>query len=174
MGDDTVTIAAAMTPTNAPVTMNDQIRGARRMVTSVLVMWLFSQSDEGHEFGQCRTGAGGAHGTAGNGGIPGLVTNGERHERRRIEFDDVRRSSSRMAEPLDDLNGTVRRDADFDGFSRRDACEFLKDKPHGDCGGVPIARPCPNFRNRGSAAFGVDTGKGHAQHASSGKGRVFT
>jgi len=79
-----------------------------------------------------------------------------------------------MTEPLDDLNGSVRRDSHFDGFPWRDAGELLKDEADGDGDCVSIAGPRPNFRNRGSAAFGVDTGKGHAQHASSGKGRVFT
>ena len=79
-----------------------------------------------------------------------------------------------MTEPLDDLNGPVRRDTHLDGFTWRDAGELLKDEADGDGDCISIARPRSNFRNRGSAAFGVDTGKGHAQHASSGKGRVFT
>jgi hypothetical protein len=42
-------MAATTIPTIAPVIMNDQIRGARRMVTSVLAMSLFSQNSEGQE-----------------------------------------------------------------------------------------------------------------------------
>jgi hypothetical protein len=36
-----------MTPTTAPVIMNDHMRGARRMVTSSLAMSLFSQGGKG-------------------------------------------------------------------------------------------------------------------------------
>jgi hypothetical protein len=50
-GEATVMIAATMIPTNAPVIMNDQIRGARRMVTSVFGMALFSQCPQGNKFG---------------------------------------------------------------------------------------------------------------------------
>ena len=37
-----------------------------------------------------------------------------------------------MAEPLNDLNGSVRRDSHFDGFPWRDAGELLKDEADGD------------------------------------------
>ncbi len=56
-GVATVITAATMIPTNAPVNMNDQIRGARRMVTSVFGMCLFSQGRQGHEFDEGRTGS---------------------------------------------------------------------------------------------------------------------
>ncbi|MEY3310303.1 MAG: hypothetical protein RL107_439 [Actinomycetota bacterium] len=48
-GDATVMMAATIIPTIAPVIMNDQIRGARRMVTSVLAMSLFFQNSERQE-----------------------------------------------------------------------------------------------------------------------------
>lgn len=56
MGADPVTKIDAMTPTTAPVNMNDHMRGARRMVTSSLAMCLFSQDGQGHEVDEGRPG----------------------------------------------------------------------------------------------------------------------
>ncbi len=47
IGAEPVTKIDAMTPTTAPVIMNDHMRGARRMVTSSLAMSLFSQGGKG-------------------------------------------------------------------------------------------------------------------------------
>lgn len=173
-GDATVMMAATMIPTSAPVIMNDQIRGARRMVTSVFGIVLFSQCRQGHEFGERRASSRRPDGPAIDGCVPGLIAYRERHERRGIELDDVRRCPSSVTEALDDLDRPVRWDAHFDGFTRRDAREFLQDESHGDRRRVTICRSASNVPNGRFATLGIDSGKGHAQHASSGKGRVFT
>jgi hypothetical protein len=68
----------------------------------------------------------------------------------------------------------VRRNAHLHGFARCDAREFLEDEPHGNRRHVTILGAASNARDGRSAALGIDSGKGHAQHASSGKGSVFT
>lgn len=174
MGDDSVTTIATMIPTTAPVNINDQIRGARRIVTSVLVIPLLFQNREGHEFGQRRAGTRRTNRASRDRRVPRFLTDAERHECRRIKFDDVRRCSARMPESLNYLGGTVRRNPHLDGFTRSKSRELLEDESDGDCGGLPIDRTLPNRSHGGSTAFDVDSGKGHAQHASSGEGRVFT
>lgn len=174
MGDDSVTTIATTIPTKAPVNMNDQIRGARRMVTSVLVIPLLFQNREGHEFGQRRAGAGRANRASRDSRVPRFRTDGERHERHRIELDDVRRSSACVTESLNNLDSAVRRNPHLDGFPGDNPRKLLEDEPDGDCGCFPIDRTVPNGDDGRSTAFDVDSGKGHAQHASSGEGRVFT
>lgn len=144
------------------------------MVTSVFGMILFSQSRQGHEFGERRAGPRCADGTAIDGRVPGLGTNSERHERVCIQLDDVGRGSSRVPDSFDNLDRPVWGYSHLDGFARRDARKFLQDKPHGDRRRVAIRRAASNIGDGGSATLGVDSGKRHAQHASSGKGRVFT
>jgi len=144
------------------------------MVTSVFGMVLFSQGRQGHEFDEGRTGSRRADCAAIDGRIPRLVSYRERHKRRGIEFDDIRRCPSRVTEPLDNLNRPVRGYSHLDRFAGSDSAEFLQDEPHGDRCRVAIGRATSNQRDSGSAARGIDLGKGHAQHASSGKGRVFT
>ena len=173
-GDATVMMAATMIPTSAPVIMNDQIRGARRMVTSVFGMLLFSQGGQGHKFSEGSAGSRSPDGPAIDGCVPGLIAYRERDERRGIELDDVRRCPSSVTESLDDLDRPVRRHTYFDRFARCDAREFLQDEPHSDRRRVTIWRSASNVPNRRFATLGIDSGKGHAQHASSGKGRVFT
>ena len=174
MGAAPVTKLDAMTPTTAPVSMNDHMRGARRMVTSSLAMLLFSQGTKRHEFRECRAGSRCSNDTAVDGRVPRLVPDRERHESRRIEFDDVRRGSSCVTEPLDDLNGSVGRNAHLDRLAGRESREFLKDEPHCSGGHSAVRRTVPNRGDGGSATLNGDSGKGHAQHASSGKGSVLS
>jgi hypothetical protein len=107
-------------------------------------MVLFSQCSQGHEFGEGRSGSRCSDGPAINGRVPGLGANRERHESRRIQFDDVGRGSSRVPESLDNLDRTVWGNADFDGFAWRDSGELLQDEPHGDGSGVAVCGPVPN------------------------------
>ena len=174
VGVATVMMAATMIPTTAPVIMNDQIRGARRMVTSVFGMVLFSQNSEREELGERRAGSRCPNGPSIDGCVPRLVPDRERHERVWIQLDDVGRGSSRVPESLNNLDCAVRRNAHFHGFARRDAREFLQDESHGDGGGFAVCGPVSNCGDGGAATVGIDSGKGHAQHASSGKGSVFT
>lgn len=174
VGVATVMMAATMIPTTAPVIMNDQIRGARRMVTSVFGIVLFSQSRQGREFGERRAGSRCPDSSAIDGRVPRFGTDRERHERVCIQLDDIGRGSSRVSESLNNLDRAVRRHAHFHGFARRDAREFLQDEPHGDGGRFAVCGPVSNCGDGGSAALGIDSGKGHAQHASSGEGSVFT
>ncbi len=174
MGAEIVTKIEAITPTTAPVIMNDHMRGARRMVTSSLAMCLFSQGTKRHEFREGRPGSRGANDTAADGRIPRLVTDRERHERLGVEFDDVGRGASGMPEPLDNLDGTVWWDAHFHRLSWRESRELLKNEPHRGGGHVVVRRTVPNRGNGDSATLGVNSGKRHAQHASSGKGSVLS
>lgn len=144
------------------------------MVTSVFGMVLFSQCRQGDQFGKRRASAGGSDSSTSDGRIPRLVPGGERYECPGIEFDDVRRSSTRVTKSFDNLHSTVRWNAHFDGFTRRDSRELLQDESHRDCGLVTIRSSLPNRLDSDSTTFMVDPGKGHAQHASSGKGSVFT
>ena len=173
-GVATVMMAAMMIPMTAPVIMNDQIRGARRMVTSVLAMSLFSQNSERQQFGEGRSGSRCADGAPSDGFIPRLVADRERQKSRGVEFNDVRRGAACVTESFDNLDRPVWGYSHLDGFARRDAREFLQDEPHGDRRRVAIRRAASNFGDGSSATLEVDSGKGHAQHASSGKGRVFT
>jgi hypothetical protein len=68
----------------------------------------------------------------------------------------------------------VWRHAHFHGFAWCDAREFLEDESHRDGSGVTILGAAPNASDGRSTAVGIDSGKGHAQHASSGEGSVFT
>jgi hypothetical protein len=147
-----------MTPTTAPVSMNDHMRGARRMVTSSFAMLLFSQDGKGHEFAQRRAGSRGSNDTAVDGDIPRLVPDRERHESRRIEFDHVRRGSSCVPKSLDNLNGSVGRNTHLDRLARRESREFLQDEPHCYGGGFPIRRTVPNRGDGGSATLNGDSG----------------
>jgi len=174
MGAAPVTKPDAMIPPTAPVSMNDHMRGARRMVTSSLAMLLFSQDGKGHEFAQRRAGSRGANGTAVDGGIPRLVPDSERHERHRVEFDHIGRGSSGVTEPLNDLDCAVGRNTHLNRLAWRDSREFLQDEPHCYGGGFPIGRTVPNRGDGDSATLNGDSGKGHAQHASSGKGSVLS
>jgi len=173
-GVATVMNAATMIPTNAPVIMNDQMRGARRIVTSVFGMVLFSQSRQGDEFGERCTGSRCPDSTAIDGRVPGLGADSERHEGFRIQLDDIGRSSAGVAQTFNNLDCAVRRDAYLDRFARRNAREFLQDESHGNRRRVAIRGAAANVDDSGSASLNIDFGKGHAQHASSGKGRVFT
>ena len=173
-GEATVMMAATMIPTTAPVIMNDQMRGARRMVTSVFGMLLFSQGGQGHKFSEGSAGSRSPDGPAVDGRVPGLITYRERHKRRGIELDNIRRCPSRVPESVNNLDRPVRGYSHLDGFSGSDPREFLQDEPHGHRRHVTIGCSVSNQRDSGSAARGIDSGKGHAQHASSGKGRVFT
>lgn len=174
MGAAPVTKTEAMIPATAPVSMNDHMRGARRMVTSSFAMLLFSQDGKGHEFRECRAGSRGTNGTAVDGRIPRLVPDCERHENRRVEFDHVGRGSSGVTEPLNDLDCAVGRNTHLDRLAGRESREFLQDEPHCYGGGFPIRRTVPNRGDGGSATLNGDSGKGHAQHASSGKGSVLS
>jgi hypothetical protein len=149
VGVATVMTAATMIPTTAPVIMNDQIRGARRMVTSVFGMVLFSQNSERHKFDEGGPGSRRPDCTAIDGRVPGLSADGERHERVCIQLDDVGRGSSRVTESLNNLDCPVRRNAHLDGFARRDAREFLQDESHGDCSGFAICGPVSNCGHGG-------------------------
>jgi len=157
MGAAPVTKPDAMIPTTAPVSMNDHMRGARRMVTSSCAMCLFSQGAKRHEFREGRPGSRGTNGTAVDGRIPRLVTNGERHERRRVEFDDVRRGSPSVTEPLNNLNGSVGRNPHLDRLAGGDSGEFLKDKSHRGGDQVSVRRPVPNRGDSGSASLNVNS-----------------
>jgi len=174
IGAAPVTNVDAMTPTTAPVNMNDHMRGARRMVTSSCAMLLFSQGGQGDQFREGRPSSRGTNSPTTNGRLPRLVTNGERHERRRVEFDDVRRGSPGVTEPLNNLNGSVGRNTDLDRLAGGDAGEFLQDKTH-RCGcQVSVRRPVSNLSDSCSAPFKVDSRKWHDHHASSGEGRVLS
>jgi len=114
IGAAPVTKLDAMIPTTAPVSMNDHMRGARRMVTSSFAMLLFSQDGKGQEFRECRAGSRGANGTAVDGRIPRLVPDSERHESHGVEFDHIWWGSSGVTEPLDDLDCAVGRNTHLD------------------------------------------------------------
>ncbi len=174
MGAAPVTKIEAMTPTTAPVIMNDHMRGARRMVTSSLAMCLFSQCDKRYKVSQRRTGSRRSNDTAVDGRIPRLVPDRERHERLGVEFDDVGRGASGVPEPLDNLDGTVWWDAHFHRLSGRESRELLKNESHRGGGHVVVRRTVPNRGDGDSATLGVNSGKRHAQHASSGKGSVLS
>lgn len=79
-----------------------------------------------------------------------------------------------MTEPLNNLDRPVRWYSHLDRFARRNAREFLQDEPHGNRRRVAIRGAAANVDDSGSASLNIDFGKGHAQHASSGKGKVFT
>ena len=120
------------------------------MVTSVFGMVLFSQNSERHKFDEGGAGSRCPDCTALDDRIPGLIADRERHERFGIEFDDVRRSSSRVSESLNNLDCAVRRNAHLDGFARRDAREFLQNEPHGNCCRVTIRGGASNACDGGS------------------------
>ena len=174
IGAAPVTKADAMTPTTAPVIMNDHMRGARRMVTSSVAMSLFSQGGKGYEFREGRPRSRCSNGPATDGLIPRFVPNREGHESRRIQFDDVGRGSSGVTKSLDELDSAVGRNTHLDRLAGRESREFLQDEPHCYGGGFPIGRTVPNRGDRDSATLNGDSGKGHAQHASSGKGSVLS
>jgi hypothetical protein len=174
MGAAPVTNPDAMTPTTAPVIMNDHMRGARRIVTSSLAMSLFSQGTKRHEFREGRPGSGRSNDTAADSRIPRLVPDRERHERLGVEFDDVGRGASGVPEPLNNLDGTVWWDAHFHRLSGRESRELLKNEPHRGGRQISVRRTVPDRCDGDSATLGVNSGKGHAQHASSGKGSVLS
>jgi hypothetical protein len=72
------------------------------------------------------------------------------------------------------LNGPVRWNTHLDRLAGRESRELLKDEPHCSGGGFPIGRTVPNRGDSDSATLNGDSGKGHAQHASSGKGSVLS
>lgn len=174
MGAAPVTKVEAMTPTTAPVIMNDHMRGARRMVTSSLAMCLFSQCGKGHKFGEGRTGSRRSNGTAVDGRLPRLVTDRERHERLGVEFDDVGRCPSGVTEALDDLDDPVGWNAHLDRLSGSESRELLQDETHRGGRQISVRRTAANRGDGDSATLGVNSGKRHAQHASSGKGSVLS
>jgi hypothetical protein len=68
----------------------------------------------------------------------------------------------------------VGRNTHFDRLAWRESRELLKDEPHCRGGHSAVRRTVPNRGDGGSATLNGDSGKGHAQHASSGKGSVLS
>lgn len=165
MGAAPVTKIDAMTPTTAPVIMNDHMRGARRMVTSSLAMCLFSQGDKRHKFGEGRPGSGRSNNPAADGRLPRLVPDRERHERLGVEFDDVGRGPSGVPESLDDLDGAVGWNAHLDRLSGSEPRELLQDETHRGGRQISVRRTVPDRRNRRASARGIDPAQRHGVNA---------
>jgi hypothetical protein len=68
----------------------------------------------------------------------------------------------------------VGRNTHFDRLAGRESCKLLQDEPHCRRGHSAVRRTVPNRGDGGSATLNFDSGKGHAQHASSGKGSVLS
>jgi hypothetical protein len=165
IGAAPVTKADAMTPTTAPVIMNDHMRGARRMVTSSVAMSLFSQGGKGDEFREGRPRSRCSNGPATDGLIPRFVPNREGHESRRIQFDDVGRGASSVTQPLDDLDGAVGWDAHLDRLAGGDAGKLLQDESHRSRRQFAVSRTAPDRGNRSATAIGIDSAERHGFNA---------